>query len=80
MPPRSQIEHTIAVQPDTVFPVKCEIKAYKSPITLTIDTTMPRFAMMRKGLTENDVMPSTANESIFLSGYFDSPAKRSWRS
>ena len=29
---------------------------------------------------ENEVIPSNANDSIFLSGYFDSPAKRSLRS
>ena len=32
------------------------------------------------GVTLNEVMPSMANDSIFLSGYFDSPAKRSARS
>ena len=33
-----------------------------------------------RGLMENDVMPSKANDSILHKGYFDSPAKRSLRS
>ena len=35
---------------------------------------MPSVVINLIGFIESEVMPSTANEIIFFSGYFDSPA------
>nr|BAD03955.1 hypothetical protein [Klebsiella pneumoniae] [Klebsiella pneumoniae subsp. pneumoniae NTUH-K2044] len=34
----------------------------------------PVIAIIRNGVTDNEVIPSRASASIFLIGYFDSPA------
>jgi len=41
------------------------------------DTSTPNVVIRCSGTAENDVIPCQAKASIFRSGYFDSPAKRS---
>jgi len=41
---------------------------------LNSDTSRPIPVIQRKGSTENEVIPCHAKSSIFLNGYFDSPA------
>ena len=74
------MDATMAVQPATVTPHRCEMSAYRRPKMLRTEMRMPRLEMSYKGFTLNDVMPSSAKEIIFFKGYLDSPAKRSARS
>lgn len=75
-PPRSHSDHNPTIHA-AVPAAKCEIIAHMKPIKLTKDIPVPRLKINLSGFMLNDVMPSTANETIFFSGYLDSPAKRS---
>ena len=79
-PPIPHKDITILVQPATVLPNAQTTKKYINIIMLTENTNTPSVVIILIGFTLHDVIPSTAKDSIFLSGYLDSPAKRSWRS
>ena len=71
IPPSSQMEQTIAVQPATVAPLKQEIQADSSlaqdMVTMLMRKTMVPIRLTRRiGRTLNEVMPSQAKASIFL--------------
>ena len=44
------------------------------------ETNNPTIEHIRKGTTQNDVIPPTANSNIFQKGYLVFPAARSGRS
>lgn len=79
-PEQSQTLAMSDAQPRTTSPMSSEQAIQTKTTKATKRKTTPRWNTMRMGFTENDVMPSTAKLSIFESGYFDSPAKRSARS
>ena len=74
MPPISQIEYATSDSPPPAIALIIIVSALIAIIS------MPSHVMNVSGFTLNDVMPSMANESIFFSGYFVSPANRSARS
>ena len=50
-----------------------------TPVAIRMNTR-PKRNTRRMGFTLTEVMPLTANTSIFEKGYFVSPALRHWRS
>ena len=62
---------------DEIYKVKevCGAQTDKMSVIPTAKT--PRSIIILSGTVLNEVIPSKANESIFLSGYFDSPANLS---
>ena len=76
-PPIPQSDITMVVQPCTVCPKSHTIRKYISITILTVNTSVPSDVIILIGFTLHDVIPSTANESIFFNGYFDSPANLS---
>ena len=68
------------VHPLTVTPVYFKQINTMSTIRLIRNIRAPNHVIILIGLMLKDVIPSNANANIFLRGYFDSPAKRSFLS
>lgn len=80
IPPINQRETSMEVHPCIVLPWKCSTKA-KIIIMMAINVMVnPMKVMKRKGATEKEVIPSMLKLSIFVNGYFDSPASRAFLS
>ena len=67
-------EHIRDPHPATACPENTDTSVYASITTPIITDITPTVTINDKGLVENDVTPSSANVTIFPSGYFDSPA------
>ena len=81
IPPRKYIGSTMDVQPGTTLSVKTLThNAHNVTSMLPRKMTKPASVIIRSGITENEVIAFRASAIIFLSGYFDSPAKRLVRS
>ena len=78
--PKNQIDNIIDGQPDNVGCPKYEIKTYSATITSNTNNTSPVKKIHIIGRAENEVIPSIEKLNFFFSGYFDSPATRSFRS
>jgi hypothetical protein len=57
-------------------PSQAVIRIHEPRAAATPDTNNESAPINRSGITENEVMVSTAKANIFRSGYFDSPPKR----
>ena len=80
-PEISDMGITMDAQPGTAALEKSLTPSAQTPMPrLNSDTNMPSMVIARSGTAENDVTPCQADASIFVSGYLESPAKRSWRS
>src|SRR5690606_26045060 len=81
MPPSKYMGNTEDAQPGMALSLNSLVKSTQQERPkLNKKITIPMPAIKRKGTEEKEVMPSTARDSIFLTGYFDSPAKRAARS
>jgi hypothetical protein len=69
---------TIDVRPGTLWkPASFTIKLQIPSAKATNETKKPRGNVARSGVDEKLITPVEAKRSIFLSGYFVSPANRS---
>ena len=78
--PKNQKESINDVQPSTVRPMKNETSVLFAMTRVIKSMRKPMEEMSRIGLVENEVIPSMAKLIILRKGYFDTPAKRSFRS
>ena len=76
-PPMAHMDTIRLDQPSTTLPVNFCTSEYMSIMMLTKNTPKPNAVIIRIGLMLSDVIPSTANASIFFRGYLLSPANRS---
>ena len=81
IPPRKYIGSTIEVHPGmAAWVTNLAHNAHSVTSMLPRKMTKPVSVIIRRGTTENEVIAFRASAIIFLSGYFDSPAKRLVRS
>jgi hypothetical protein len=65
---------TVDAQPGTVRPRRYEIKTQTPKLNERHENKSPIVVIIRNGTMLKEVMPSNANESIFLRLYLETPA------
>lgn len=80
-PPTKARGTTVEAQPGTARAENIAIQMAQTPTTNdTAAIPKPNVVIRRNGRIENDVIRLIARATIFVNGYFDSPAVRSFLS